>query len=257
MQRLDIKKKTESSYDAHHLDILAEAEEGHFWFEIRREKICRTFERYVPKSSRILEIGGGTGFIASKLIELGYCIEMADMHRNALEHAKMKGITALHPCDLFDAPFHEEFDVVCLFDVLEHLSDPFKAMECIRKMLKPGGRVILTVPAHSWLWSREDVIAGHKTRFTKQSLSAIFLASRLEIIDVHYFFSTLLPWLFLRRWIKRDDGSPLRKEELFNPQVHPLLNSLGKLVLRSELFLAPAIPNLAGGSLLGIAHKIP
>lgn len=252
MQGYDIKKntfKTDTLYDASYLDILAEAEEGHFWFEGRKDKIRRIFQSYVSPSARILEIGGGTGFIAAHLKDYGFDIEMADIHSNALQHAKKRGIEKLYQCDLFHAPFHEEFDVVCLFDVLEHFSDPLKVMDCIKKMLKPNGMAIVTVPAHPWLWSRADVIAGHALRYTKKSLGSVFQNTQLQIVDMHYFFMSLVPLLLLRKLVARD--------EVFNPKVHPYANTILKLTLRSERYLDRIIPNLAGGSLLGIARKTP
>lgn len=244
--------KSFSTYEAHHLEALALAEETHFWFQRRRDKICETFQRYVPKAAKILEIGGGTGFVAAKLNELGFSIEMADIHSNGLRHAQKKSISRLFQFDLFHPPFAEEFDVVCLFDVLEHLRDPLKALKCLKSMLKPNGMIILTVPAHQWLWSREDCVAGHERRFTKQTLKELFFASGFQPVHMRYFFSAILPFLLLRRWIKRDDRSPLKPDEIFEPKMHPLFNRLFDLATRTEFYLDRFLPNFAGGSLLAV-----
>ena len=86
--------------------------------------------------------------MAEKLQELGYSVDVSDIHSNGLQYAKKRGLQKLYQFDLFNPPFEEEFDVICLFDVLEHLSDEKQALECLKKMLKPGGLIILTVPAH-------------------------------------------------------------------------------------------------------------
>lgn len=242
-----------STYDAQHLEALAQEEEKHFWFLRRRDKICDAFLSNVPKSAKVLEIGGGTGFIAAKLIELGFSIEMADIHSYGLRLAKNRGITKLYQFDLFRPPFHQEFDVICLFDVLEHLHHPLKALQSLKSMLKPGGMVILTVPAHQWLWNRDDVLAGHQKRYTRHSLKQVFHGSGFKPVAVRYFFSAIIPFLLLRRWVKRDDGSPLRKEEVFKIKTQPFVNCVLDIATRLEFSLDRLLPNIAGGSLLAIA----
>lgn len=242
-----------SNYDARHLEELFQAEERHFWFLRRRDKICAIFDRYVSLSAKVLEIGGGTGFIAAALKHLGFCIEMGDIHLYGLQQAKNKGVSKLYQFDLLEPPFQEEFDVICLFDVLEHLSDPLKALGCIKKMLKNDGMLILSVPAHPWLWSREDVIAGHQLRFTKKSLCQLIESAGFKPVDIRYFFTALLPFLLLRRWIKPDDGSALRKEEVLQLKISSSWNRFFDWITRSEWFLE----SVAGGSILAVAssHK--
>lgn len=245
-----------STYDADHLNVLEKVEQHHFWFQYRREKICQIFQKYVHKNARILEVGGGTGFIAQKLINLGFSIEMGDIHLNGLQYAGQKGISKLYQFDLFQPPFQEEFDLICLFDVLEHLSDDRQALLSLKKMVRPGGLMIFTVPAHMWLWSREDVIAGHKRRYTKKKLEQLFHASNLAPLHISYFFSAILPFLYLRKWLHKDDASVLKAEEKFEAKLAPFLNKFCSALTKTEFFLEPLLPNLAGGSLLGIVKKI-
>ena len=93
--------------------------------------------------------------------------------------------------------FIEAFDAVGLFDVIAHLEQDEMALTQCKKMLKPGGYVIATVPAHRWLWSREDKIAEHKWRYNKEQLHGLALRAGLEIVE-RYVFVTLLPFLLLR-----------------------------------------------------------
>ncbi len=237
---------TLSTYDAHHLKTLARVEENHFWFQMRRDKICKTVERYVPKSARILEIGGGTGFVASKIQQLGFKIAMADIHAEGFEWAKNRGISPLYQFDLFNPPFEAEFDVICLFDVLEHLHDPLQAMTCLKRMLKPQGTLILTLPAHMWLWSQSDLIAGHVCRYTKRKLKQLCEQSHLQLVHARYFFTAILPLLFLRKWSKKEAST-------FDPKISPFLNTLLGAITRSEFYLDRFLPNFAGGSLLAVA----
>lgn len=244
-----------SSYDSAHLEALMKAEPFHFWFSARRDKICQTFERFISKDSLILEIGGGTGFIAESLTALGFSVEMADIHLNGLRFAQKRGIKKIYQFDLFFPPFREGYDVICLFDVLEHLEDDNQAIECIKMMLKPGGKLILTVPAHQWLWSRDDVIAGHKRRYTKKRLEALFLASQLQTLHMRPFFISILPLLLLRTWIKKDSGTTLRNDECAEFSLNPILNRIFRLMMKAEFLIDRAIPCSVGGSLLAIAQK--
>lgn len=245
-----------STYDSHHLEHLFEAELRHFWFKSRRDKICQTFLKHVKNTDKILEVGGGTGFIAGALKNIGFSIEMSDIHFNGLLHAKKRGIENLYQFDLFNPPFQEEFDVICLFDVLEHLHEQQVALECIKKMLKPGGIIILTVPAHDWLWSQEDVIAGHRMRFTKKKLKTAFEDCHLEVVELRYFFWTILPLLMLRRLLKKDHGQPIEPNQSVDLKLNPFINHILYLMIKSERYLEKFTPNLAGGSLLGIARKV-
>jgi hypothetical protein len=122
-------------------------------------------------------------------------------------------------------------------------------------MLKPGGLIILTVPAHSWLWSRDDVIAGHYKRFTKKHLKNAFLSSGLQPLHLRYFFSAILPFLLLRSWIKKDTGLPLNKDDVLEIMLNPLMNKMMHLLTQSEFHLDGLLPIIAGGSLLGIAQR--
>jgi 2-polyprenyl-3-methyl-5-hydroxy-6-metoxy-1,4-benzoquinol methylase len=237
-----------STYGAEHLENLWQAEQTHFWFAARREKICRAFHQHVDKKSSILEIGGGTGFVAAELHKQGFSVAMADIHLNGLNFAKEKGIKTLYQFDLFRPPFQQEFDVICLFDVLEHLEDDQLALKCLQSMLKPGGKIILTVPAHQWLWCQDDETAGHRRRYTKKSLTHLFATSGWKIISIQYFFMAILPFLLLRKFLKKDSGKPivLPLPKLFNKILYS--------VTKAEFYLDKFFPNRAGGSLLAVAQ---
>lgn len=244
-----------SSYDASHLDDLDKAETSHFWLRTRRDKICKVFSRYVKKGERILEVGGGTGFIAAELQKRGFDIELSDGASNGLSYAREKGIQKLYQFDLFNPPFQEAFDVVCLFDVLEHLHDDKKAMEGLKKMLKRGGRIILTVPAHQWLWSRDDVLAHHKKRYTKAQVKEVFDSCGLQPLFLSYFFILILPFLFLRTIVKKDRGGPIQENERIDFNIPSGINRFFHLLTKLEFSLERLLPNVMGGSLIGIARK--
>jgi len=252
----DIALDDRSSYESKDLESLYIAESTHFWFSCRRDKISEFFTQEVSKDARILEIGGGTGYVAENLTKLGYTVEMADIHSNGLSFAKKRGIKTLYQFDLYSPPFLEEFDVICLFDVLEHLNDELEAIKCIKTMLKPGGLIILTVPAHQWLWSRDDAIAGHAKRYTIKLLKEVFDKSNLISGKKRYFFKSILPLLFLRRLLNKDTGLPVKQSESFDMGISPTLNYLLRILTKMEFLIDDFLPNIAGGSILAVAQKL-
>lgn len=246
-----------ADYNSLALDILFREEERHFWFVSRKEFIFQNMRNVVKPSSRIIEIGAGTGNVSRYLKTNGYSrIAVGEMHLNGLKYAKSYGIDECYQFDLLRAPFESEFEAICLFDVLEHIDEDVTALINVRKMLDKHGHVILTVPTHRWLWSRDDVIAGHKRRYTKKELVEKLQGAGFEIIVSRYFFISIVPLLFLRTFIHKNDGSSIAKEEHdLDISINPVLNKILLNLTRLENKLNKFLPNLFGGSLLILAEK--
>lgn len=243
-------------YHAEGLERLNQAEKSYFWFIARREYIIRLFKQYVNKSKQCLEIGAGTGFIAKGIAESGYNISVSDIHLSGLKYSKHQMIQNYYQFDIFDSPVKDEFDVICLFDVLEHLSDDIQAVTQISTMLKSKGMLILTVPAHQWLWNRDDQIADHKRRYNKKTLERTITASGLKIVHIKYFFIIIVPLLLIRRFVNkgRNDDISIR-ERKSDIKINSLLNTILLMISRLEIKLSPWLPNITGGSLIVVALK--
>lgn len=244
-------------YNAAGLDILYAAEEKHFWFLARKQRILEIFKKYVQNHESVLEIGAGTGNVARALQTADYNVSVGEMHLNGLNYAKTYGIKNCYQFDLFDPPFSEHFDVIGMFDVLEHLQEDVLAMQCVQSMLKPNGRVVLTVPAHQWLWNRDDAIAAHKRRYTLKQLKIVMEKSGFEIVYGRYFFVSILPLLLLRRILNADNQKQVNEEEHHQEiNINPLINRILLKVSMLENRFASWIPNLAGGSIILVAKKL-
>ncbi len=244
-------------YNAKGLDNLFAQEEKHFWFIARKEFILTHMSHYVSKASEIIEIGAGTGNVSRYLKLNGYeNICVGEMHLNGLKYAKGYGIENCYQFDLLKAPFENEFDAVCMFDVLEHIENDSLALQNVHRMLKENGNIVLTVPAHMWLWNRDDAIAGHKIRYTKKDLEDKLKENGFDIVCSRYFFITIVPLLFLRRLLNKDQRNDVNSDEINKDiSINPILNALLLLTARVENKINRYVPNVFGGSLFIIARK--
>lgn len=242
-------------YKSEDLDVLYSHEREHPWFTHRVKVILKAFAAYVAKTEDILEVGAGTGHTALALLEDGYRNpSIGEIHINGLLHAKQYGLDKLYQFDLRSPPFHEHFDVVALFDVLEHIADDKLALRNIHGMLRPGGRVILTVPAHRWLWSRIDELAGHHKRYNRKGLVSLLGSAGFEMLESRYFFTALVPGLLVRSFLSRK-ATRETAEKGCGLKVSGLGNLLLRLAAGPGDFLLAPLRRIIGGSLLAIARK--
>jgi SAM-dependent methyltransferase len=107
-------------------------------------------------------------------------------------------------------PYNEKFDLICMFDVLEHIQDDKKALTKIAGLLKPAGTLIITVPAYSWLYGAHDKILHHFRRYSKNTLNETINYSDLKVLKSSYFNTLLFPLIILARltdMLKNSDES--------------------------------------------------
>jgi SAM-dependent methyltransferase len=144
------------------------------------------------------------------------------------------------------------YDVVLLFDVLEHLDAPASFVAALGRHLRPGGHLLVNVPAMRALFSGYDVAAGHLRRYAPASLRADLEKGGLEVRDVRYWGLSLVPLLFLRKALLRGRAGPEVIREGFQPPgafAHAVL--LGMMHLETALLSRPVL----GTSLLAAARR--
>jgi SAM-dependent methyltransferase len=186
-----------------------------------------------------------------------------DLYRDGLRLARSRGSAPLVVGDALAPPFAPVFDLVCLFDVIEHLDDEAGVLEAARELLKPGGRLLVTVPAHRRLWSYADEYADHRRRYSRQELVSRLQEAGFGPPSTGYFMAPLLPamWLGRRLAARRARGAGAAEPtvaELARREYRPprLLNTLAELALAPEAMLARrglALP--LGTSLLAVAQS--
>jgi len=164
--------------------------------------------------------------------------------------------------DLLHCDYKEAFDLVGLFDVLEHLDDDVRALKSLREQLRPGGWLLLTVPAHTVLWSDYDVASGHRRRYSRPELMNRLFETGFEVQFCTEFMFALFPLMLLRRrfsWGRGGSSSPgvAGSHDLARElQVHPLVNRLFDSILTPEAWWIAHRRRLpAGTSILALARR--
>jgi 2-polyprenyl-3-methyl-5-hydroxy-6-metoxy-1,4-benzoquinol methylase len=177
-------------------DRMAELDSLHWWYRARREILSRVIEsRIAPKSgSRILEIGCGTGHNLDMLGKFG-TVDAVEMDQAARDVASARLGRPAVESHLPELPGVETgiYDLVALLDVLEHVEDDRASLASIAQRLRPGGRILLTVPAFQWMWSAHDEVNHHKRRYSKKTLKKVIAEAGLKVELLSYFNSLLFP----------------------------------------------------------------
>lgn len=174
-------------------------EEQSFWFRHRNQVIVETVRQF-PPSGPVFDIGGGNGFVAAGLESAGFPTVLVEPGRTGAENACRRGLRNVINATTDEAGFApDSLDAVGLFDVLEHIPDDLGFLQSLRHLMRPGGRIYLTVPAFQLLWSNEDEYAGHKRRYRRQSLAQVLQAAGFDVEYLTYCFWFLpLPVFVLR-----------------------------------------------------------
>jgi SAM-dependent methyltransferase len=233
---------------------MAELDSDHWWFVARRDILERLIERVVqpPKNARILEIGCGTGHNLSMLSKFGR-VEATEMDATARSLASKRlgrAVTDAALPDLSDWPT-DHFDLVALLDVLEHVPDDRSALAAIYERLKPGGKLLVTVPANKWMWSAHDVAHHHHRRYAKDELRRVARECGFEVDLLSPFNSLLFPLIAGVRAAGKLTGRETADDAMPPRPVNAVL----KAVFGLESGLIGRVPLPFGVSLVAILRR--
>lgn len=181
--------------------ILQDLEADHWWFAGRRHVIESALRfASLPVGARILDAGCGSGGNLPMLARHGR-VWGFERDPEARAVAVARRIATIADGSLpHEIPFAPTtFDAIGLFDVLEHLEHPVESLRALRQRLAPRGVIVLTVPAHPWLWGAHDVIHAHQRRYTPQVLRAHLEASGLRVERLTYTNTLLFPLAVVQR----------------------------------------------------------
>lgn len=232
---------------------MADTEAHHWWFAGRRSVFASLIAEFnLPANAKILEIGSGTGGNLEMLSRFGHvsALEM-DAAARSIANEKTGGRFDIRPgCCPVDIPFKDEaFDLICLFDVLEHIDDDVATLRAVHELLAKAGRVLVTVPAYGWLWSRHDEFLHHKRRYSASELKEKISAAGFKAEKLSYFNTFLFPLAAAVRLKDRLLGSSSTSGTAvpFGP-----INALLHKVFSAERFLLERTSLPFGVSLLAI-----
>lgn len=187
-------------------DELYHTEENHWWFRGRRS-VIRSVLKKIPRSQSqtALDIGCGTGLNTEMLNTLGFSAEGLESSDDAIYFARLRSPNTTVRKGSFPGVDREEkkYNLITLFDVLEHIEDDAGALRVAQSLLQPGGYVLLTVPAFTFLWTEHDALAHHRRRYRKKDLLEKLRAAGLHVTYVSYFNFFLFFPIALVRVIKK------------------------------------------------------
>jgi SAM-dependent methyltransferase len=199
----------------------------HFWYRGRHKLLLNVLKREIlrnygrTKSLRAIDMGGGCGgwleYIHKHDIGAFQELALGDSSLRALTLAGpvVGSFAARYQVDLLDLDWNEEWDIVFLLDVLEHIPDHEEVLRQVRRSLRPGGLLFVTTPALKFFWTYNDELAHHQRRYSKQDFHALGPQAGLELLRTQYFMFLLSPALFLSRMLIRPPESAT-PEQLMN-----------------------------------------
>ncbi|HEX5307749.1 MAG TPA: class I SAM-dependent methyltransferase [Solirubrobacteraceae bacterium] len=180
------------------------AEDRHWWYQGRRRVLERTIARLgLPPGARILDAGCGSGRNMVELARHG-SVTGVELSPTSVRLARERDCGEVLEGSVLDMPFDDgSFDLTVSLDVVEHLQDDVSALRELRRVTKPGGALLVTVPAYQWLWSGHDEINHHHRRYNRRSLLAAAESAGWHEQRSAHFNSLLLPIAILLRALER------------------------------------------------------
>lgn len=210
-------------------DRMAELDTRHWWYRARRKVLADLISRRIrlPQDARILEIGCGTGHNLEMLAGFG-TVDAIEIDPAARAIASSRLGHAVGDAPLPELPGIPEgrYDLVAVLDVIEHIEDDRAALKSIASKLKPGGRILITVPAFPWMWSAHDEVNHHFRRYTKRMLRRSIWDAGLKVDYISYFNSLLFPLAAAARLAGRVTGKQDSDDTLPPGPVNALFEAL-------------------------------
>ena len=239
-------------------------EQTHWWFNGRRRILFTLLGRYLPADQdlKIMDVGCGYGGMLESLSERGRVMGL-EIDLEPAVFCRERGFSGVCQGSGYNLPVRPgSLDLITLFDTIEHIENDEKVLEECAKALKPGGHLMVTVPAYQFLFADNDRIAHHQRRYTLSRLKRITHATGLKVLKGTYYnvflFPIILPVILVLK-MKQALRGPLKTGDkaATNLSYHypgPLRFVL-ETIFSSERFILPCISAPFGHSIAMIARK--
>jgi ubiquinone/menaquinone biosynthesis C-methylase UbiE len=238
-------------------------EDTHWWHCSKRQLVIEALQKWIAstpsirsnKKLKLLDVGCGTGKNAETFAQFGE-VYGVDFSSDALKFCKKRGLTNVKKADVEKKiPYPTNtFDVITLLDVLEHIEEAPSLKE-IYRVLKPGGYLLVTVPAFKWLWSNWDVVLHHKRRYTVAMLEDSLQQQGFHIKFSSYVYMFLVAPMYLVRLVKSlfSTGNEYQSDFQLSS---PLINTMFTLAANIDRKLMWLLRLPFGTSVFAAAQKV-
>ena len=256
---MQILKKTHSSDTLMNENWLKSAGLNHFWMIWRFKFLLKQLSKIkikFKKQYKIMDLGCGNGVLSNQIEKNNLLkIDRVDSNYETLKLNKdAKGKLICYNISKKDKRMKNKYDIIFLFDVLEHVSNDNKFINDIYFHLKKNGYLVVNVPSINMLFSKYDYAVGHLRRYNKYNLSKNFDKKYFEICSLEYWGFSLVPILFIRKLIsmfysKKKTNNIVK----LGWKTNTLINNIFKIVMNIETLLLNSAP--IGSSLMLIVKK--
>ncbi len=233
---------------------MAAQDAEHWWFVARRRILQDQIAALrLPPGARILEAGCGPGGNLAMLSKFGQ-LDAFELDDDARQIASARSGIEVRPAKLpGDIGFEPgSFDLIAVLDVIEHIDDDLGSVQALAKLLRPGGRLIVSVPFYPWLWSIHDDRHHHKRRYTRPEVRELIGEAGLVIEKCSYFNTILFPLIVGIRFFKKLASITDKPDDDMPP---PFLNAVLARIFGAERFALRHLSLPFGVSVLCIARQ--
>ena len=234
-------------------------EDRHWWFIGRRKIFLRVLDRELGPGlgddRRVLDVGCGTGTMLGYLARYGQA-EGVDADEQAVRFCRSRGLDRVQHVPNGSLPFADgSFDLVTALDVIEHIDDDRGTVQELHRVLRPGGRLLVSVPAFQWMWGPQDDISHHKRRYVAGEVRTLLEQSGFSLRRLTYFNTLLFPAIAGIRVLRPyRPGTQDVQSDFEMTQPGPVNSLLARLfALEAPLVARTRLP--FGVSILGLARR--
>jgi len=224
-----------------------ELEDRYWYFQGRKDIIAGLLRQILPKDKRplrVLDVGCGTGLMLGKLKSMGYDPVGVDLHSLSMQYCRKRGTQKLLQADVTHLPFiNDSFDLILALDLIEHVQQDRALLKEFYRICAPGGRVLITVPAHPFLWSEHDEALHHYRRYRKKPFLQMLKDCGFAPLRYTYAISALyypiVAFRLLQRLVKPNPRRPkthlIELPNWLNALLIQLLRLEGAVLRRNDL----------------------